>query len=308
MSHHTFAGFKLTVGGRSRVLEHVHTAGVSVDRAKFDYHLWKQASSLASVTALSGAKVASINRSMDESGKLLFSVKVGSEFFYSKQLIVADGSNSAVAKMLGISTVRYGPARTGATTHFVGTFKVQPRYVNIFIERDFEVYVTPLSRSRLNIAVLTRFDSKVDIGGVLQDPHLQHRIFSSIGFKGDIESPPVGRSPIGNARRSGVGAEVFLVGDAAEEFDPIGGMGMTHALVCAELAASQILSDRIRNTSALTASIVEYERKRHAAARAFRVFTRVSYGALRSAHFFPPMLDIVTSKIGHAVSSMLAPH
>jgi 2-polyprenyl-6-methoxyphenol hydroxylase-like FAD-dependent oxidoreductase len=270
--------------------------------------LWNQAASLASVTALAGSKVTSIDRSVGRTGKLSFSVVVGAQFFESKQLIVADGSNSATSKILGIPTVRTGPTRMGASAHFSGKFEVQPRYVKIFINRGCEFYVTPLSDGRLNLAVLARFDGDVDIAAVLQDLRLQRRIFSSMGFSGQIEAPPIGRSPLGNAHRSGLSAGVFLVGDAAEEFDPIGGMGMTHALLSAELAASHILATSTDQIQEIAANVVDYEQKRHAAAKVFRVFTRVSYSALRSAHLFPPMLDIATSRVGLALSAMLAPH
>ena len=307
-SYLPFEGFELTAGGRTRLLRHAHTSGVSVDRTTFDHYLWNQAASLASVTALAGSKVTSIDRSVGRTGKLSFSVVVGAQFFESKQLIVADGSNSATSKILGIPTVRTGPTRMGASAHFSGKFEVQPRYVKIFINRGCEFYVTPLSDGRLNLAVLARFDGDVDIAAVLQDLRLQRRIFSSMGFSGQIEAPPIGRSPLGNAHRSGLSAGVFLVGDAAEEFDPIGGMGMTHALLSAELAASHILATSTDQIQEIAANVVDYEQKRHAAAKVFRVFTRVSYSALRSAHLFPPMLDIATSRVGLALSAMLAPH
>jgi flavin-dependent dehydrogenase len=81
---------------------------------------------------------------------------------------------------------------------------------------------------------------------------------------------------LGNFRRYPVEGRLFFIGDACELFDPIGGMGMTHALFTAQALAPR-LSAILERPSEREILSREYARLQNECAKRFRGFTRLTY-------------------------------
>jgi flavin-dependent dehydrogenase len=89
---------------------------------------------------------------------------------------------------------------------------------------------------------------------------------------------------------------VQLAGDAKEEFDPIGGMGMSHALRSGIEAA-----DAIINQQNCSVEMLSRRQKEDPEAHAMRIFTALSYHTLVGAKRFPFLLSLAASRVGSGV-------
>ncbi len=119
-------------------------------------------------------------------------------------------------------------------------------------------------------------------------------------------SPATGRVGLGNFRCSGIRHGVFLIGDAVERFDPIGGMGMTHAFYSAALARHEIVGV-IESGDPLMHSISRYEEARLPFANQMRAFTRFTYASMRGFSSAPFALPIASTGLGKVVARYFAP-
>lgn len=167
--------------------------------------------------------------------------------YYSKHLVI--GSGRAYQKLLGpsgIDNTANSSLRYGLTVRCTGQWKsgCSP-YVVIDNTAGVQTVLTPLQSNRVNISMLVnRKGERKDKQTLLQNVF---RIAELVGFENFEIEDCVGASGLGSAI-SPVINDAYLVGDAAERFDPIGGMGLSHALISGSLAAEQInssLSDKL---------------------------------------------------------------
>ena len=154
--------------------------------------------------------------------------------------------------------------------------------VRILVQNGYEIYLTPVGNGLMNLAVVS---SKRDFSALYSAEGQQFvrkliRDRWNILLKSVERAVPTG--PVYSKRRAAVENDIFFLGDACEQFDPIGGMGMTHAVQSARIAAEcfeQLLLGRCSKSVAAA----EYERRRAVAARPLRGFTRLTYFLLVSA-------------------------
>ncbi len=302
LPHLNYSGYQIFSRGKAKTLRPPRGGGITLSRELFDQHCLSIASNNPTVVTFLGSEVTSIRHDR--------TVHTASGSHTCRILVIADGANSVSARNLNLPVRLKGLRRMGASAIFQGTGSSplgngSSEVVSVFIEKDHEIYCTPLPHGKLNMSVLASFGAEVNLREKLLAPETQNQIFEALGFEGKISEPPLGRAPIGGtARRSNL-SWVFLVGDAAEEFDPIGGMGMTHAFCSAELAARAIL--RKLGVSASAELMSEYEFQRAKAAAPLRHFTALSYAVLRGSHRYPRLLTIASSRIGKYLSNFMLP-
>ena len=103
--------------------------------------------------------------------------------------------------------------------------------------------------------------------------------------------------PLGIRRFHNNDLPFLLCGDAAESFDPLGGMGMSHALVSGGLAAKAAI--KILAQGNCKKIIADYEKQRDIAARQHRGFTRLARANMQQllpSRFIPaPALGLLGS-------------
>jgi menaquinone-9 beta-reductase len=196
-------------------------------------------------------------------------------------LVLASGGKSKLAESLGVPKIRSnGELRYGKTFHLEGEFESNLKRVAIFIEDKREIFCTRLAKNQLNISFLS---SKQGVNDLQRPQELSalKNICKKLKFSPHAISDPVIAGACGFQRRKAVFNRTILIGDACEQLDPIGGMGMTHALessLCAASALILCLQGKILEEEAFKL----YEEEREKLTRPLRGFSRLSFLSLVS--------------------------
>ncbi len=258
--------------GRTRTLK-----GVGVERFNLDTQLVDQACSLPSVTPFFESKISGFNTSSEG-----YTVQFADgQKIESKFLVLADGANSFSSSSLGIPKIRKDPPLWGISFVLDGTFLQVPGEVVVLLKDGFEINCTPVSETKLNVTFLTSREKVKS----LQDEGLQKRLLAEAAAKCQFLGAPVEVSlnvgPVNATRRPYYRDSVLLLGDTAETLDPIAGMGMTHGILMAEIAADSLLSV-LRRGADINSSFAQYASRSEAMSRPFRGFTRLTASLFRS--------------------------
>ena len=279
LPHVQYRGYRLKANQHISILESPWGSGITVQRSLLDQTVHEKAVSFASVESIIG-EVKELSP---------HTVTINDRTISTGAIIIADGTNSKLAKKINCSVQRRGPSRNGIAATFIGSFKTVPQYINILIKPGVEIYCTPLSDTRLNISMLTASNSSVHLRDLLLSPEVLDAAFAECTFTGELELAPLGRVGIGNVCRVSPDDSMYLVGDAKEEFDPCGGMGMSHALRSGILAAEAITKNLQKEQSPNRISRW-YQHQERRYARPMRHFTQLSYSTMRIAQSFPYFL------------------
>lgn len=207
-------------------------------------------------------------------------VQVDDDLLRGHVLVLADGANSVLAERLGVPTFKSVPDRFGLRVHAQLSTPHNLTRVNVSVRAGYEIYCTPVSARELNINVLAGRDQ---LSWLRQEHNLHETVQAALARLGlDVShfGDVLGAGPLGKVRRRAAYGRVLCIGDCAETFDPIGGMGMTHALLSATLAAQQLTVAQKGHSSWEQAASL-YSRARWTEARAMRGFTRVTGAVLR---------------------------
>lgn len=197
----------------------------------------------------------------------------------AKLIIAADGLHSAVRKKMGLEEA----TGTGCswTIAMRGFFSSPPRFVHIYLEPNREIYCTPTGRERLNVSFLCgREELKRTCSAGPLEESLRF-LARDLGFRIDDISEGKGSSGLGNVRHPESARGVLFVGDACESFDPLGGLGMTHAIGSA-LIASDLVGDVCHGEKTVHEAFSLYHARRERFAAPLRRFTRLAGILLRS--------------------------
>jgi 2-polyprenyl-6-methoxyphenol hydroxylase-like FAD-dependent oxidoreductase len=216
-----------------------HTAGISAvglgqRRRQLDRALFSAAVATPNVRAHTGTRV---EAPLLEQGRVA-GLLVQGEPRRARLVVAADGVHSRLRQSLGLDTPPRRK-RFGVRTHFrLAPEQAQPPWVDVFLARGHELYVTPLPGGEILVAGLA------DAGPLgepiertfrrwrLAEPELAARLE---GAEQVSELQCI--SPLSGRARAGVVPGAVLLGDAAGFLDPITGGGMSQALMSAELLA-----------------------------------------------------------------------
>jgi flavin-dependent dehydrogenase len=290
LPHLPYLGYQIKTGESRAFIKSPWAGSITIQRIFLDTELVRAALECPNITPLLSRPVTEITQN---------SITLESRKLTAKRVVLACGSNSRLLQTIPCVLKRSGPSRSGVSAIFKGEFQQLPRFINILLKKKYELFCTPLADGYLNVSVLTPTASSLNIREVLSSDKVLHEVFAECFFKGTLEFAPQGRAKIGNVSRSCLLPGVLLAGDAKEEFDPIGGMGMSHALSSGIHVAETILKELARS-----APSVLFE-KRPTSTRAMRRFTTLSYTTLRGAKHFPIILPMVASPVGLKVLKFL---
>lgn len=279
--HHPFHGYQAWLGNFSvdiacRPPFRGKPKGIGIQRYLLDELLLKKVSNHQHVDLYLGKKVRRVERDGEQ-----HILEIDNHTTISaKYLVLADGANSILAPRLGVPCKKDKVPRWGLSWIYEGQFSQPVHRVAIVIKNGYEIYCTPVSENRVNVCFLSRKEfiselsdsdrSKLEIAQALEKIH----------FRGAAASKPVNIGPIAASRRPVHHGSVLLVGDACESLDPISGMGMTHALITSMLAA-EALNSVINLSVPRDTAFAELAKKREAAVRPYRGFTRLTGILLR---------------------------
>lgn len=199
----------------------------------------------------------------------------------TRQLVLADGANSKNAAMLGVPVRRKSAHLWGISFILEGCFRKVSGEVLVILKDGFEINCTPVGRNRLNVTFLTD-RSQVR---ALQDPVVRERLLEEAMkksyFTGRPLEKPLQVGPVSSARRPYIHESIMLLGDAAENLDPVAGMGMTHGILMAEIAAD-CLRARFKVVLSADRAHILYAERAEQMSRSYRGFTRLTASLLRS--------------------------
>jgi len=195
-----------------------------------------------------------------------------SETLSARVILGADGLHSSVRRLAGLDGPRRGN-RYGVSAH-VRMDEGPRRFVEVYFERGYELYLTPVGGGLVNVAVLLRKPAMQPFAGRLKEGFLEllsgHRAMDA-GF--ELVDTPLAAGPFARVARRSWRGNVLLVGDAAGFLDGISGEGMALALRSGRLAAEAI-GEHLRSGS--YEPFREYDRAQRAMRRDSDLLARVS--------------------------------
>lgn len=192
-------------------------------------------------------------------------------------LIAADGCRSPTRRALGLEAPAPKRVRFGVGAHFDHASREDP-FVEVFLGQGYELYTTPVSPTRTNVALLT---SEAYLKGSLQgrlEEGLQEALAVSSGRGPALaEAERVGKvrtiGPLAHQALRAHAEGVILVGDAAGALDPITGEGLSIGLATSALAA-EVLREAFANNDFSARRLARWTRRRRQAIRGLEAFTR----------------------------------
>lgn len=195
---------------------------------------------------------------------------VEGETHRARLVVAADGAHSRLRHALGLD-VPARRKRIGARAHFrLAQGRLPGDWVDIYLGRGYELYVTPLPKGELLVAALAEVSA---LDGLIENQFErwcaeQEELTARLeGAERISELQAI--APLSGGARRGFAPGLVLLGDAAGFTDPITGGGMTQALLAAEL-----LADRIgRRLGQGEEWLAEFDRARNALLRDYRRVT-----------------------------------
>ena len=210
-----------------------------------------------------------------------FSITVHDEHYLSRYLVVATGALSKVPQDLGISTVTSNGTRCGMRVYIrTAPVKTHSGFVTILINPDFQVCCTRVREDLVNLSFMAphQFGHRFRPA---EFSELLSTVLDAFEIEGDIEGEPRGVSGIGKYSRIPRLRNIFLVGDALRQLDPIGGMGMSQALVSSRITGETIFQALASETRSQKLLASHHKRIRRALS-SLRAYTSLSYWSLAS--------------------------
>ncbi len=279
-------------------------AGKGISRHLLDQLIISAATRNDSICFFPEEKIVKISRTSQG-----FEIYSSRRSIKARYLVLACGANSRLPDGLRFPQAESESKRFGLSCEVraVASEELKPGMVNIFNKAGTQLILTPIAPDRFNMSMISSKSApKSSIGWRKKNEDL----LAKHAVQVELLSEPLGVSSIGRFRRASHSADVFAIGDCLEQFDPVGGMGMTHALVSAEVTANTIA--RLLHVPKNSARILnDHEDSLRRVKRPLRGFTRLSYlhmaqlglTGLQYSHYFSP----IAGKVVRAVSSLGQP-
>lgn len=291
------SGYTVWVDGRSYTLSPSggEGAGFGVSRRALDGSLLQRASCAAEMRIVRVRDLRRVAR--------VFEISTDEATVQAHFVVLACGCSTSLPRCVGLDRATPHNGRSGGSMVLESSH--QPRAVQIVRRRDFELFCTPTGQGQLNLALLGS-------GAQVQMAHtadgrraLIRVVYEQTGIEGNVIEPPMFVGPFGRRKLRCAEDGVYLVGDTAETLDPIGGMGMTHAISCGILAAESIQRAAAGKLTR-EAAAYEYAVRREAAARPLRMFTNLVLKTLTSQHCAALLAIAQKTPLGRVASSLAA--
>lgn len=258
----------LTAEGRFPEVAGMPVAGRAQRRKHLDHVLFEAAAATPGVTAKTGTLV---EAQLCENGRVAGLI-VNGEPRRARLVVAADGVHSRIRHQLGLD-IPPRRKRMGIRTHFrLAVGQRQPPWVDVFVDRGYELYVAPLPQGELLVAALA--DSGAWGDSAERAFHRWWRAeprLASLLEGAEQISPLMGSSPLAGGPQIGVAPGIVLLGDAAGFLDPITGGGMTQALMSSALLARYIIGGLGTQESWLW----EFDRQRRRMLRDYHILTQM---------------------------------
>ena len=243
------------------------SGGIGVRRESLDPLLLARAEA-AGVEVRRGVTV----RGLLRAGARLSGVATDQGDVLARVVVGADGLNSRTRRLAGLEGKRRG-SRYGISAHVRLRGDFGP-FVDVYFERGYELYITPVGGREANAALLLGKLAMQQFAGELRARYeLVLRAHAALGEGFELLDEPLAAGPFASSCTRPWRANLVLVGDAAGFFDGISGDGMSLALVSARHCAGAI--HRYLRDAEYEA-FREYAGRRSALVRSSNLLARVS--------------------------------
>jgi len=212
-----------------------------------------------------------------------FSIHTREGNFNARYLVLATGGLSRTPQRLGVPLLENNSSRCGVRVDL----KVQPKrdpmnsMVTIFTDNHVQVCCTPVSSDQITLTCMTHKKHAALLRGS-QLKALIERVSTATGLNGDITAQPLGAAQIGRFSRPLFFQNIYMVGDAYKQLDPIGGMGMTQALVSARITSETIRRIIMGNAQDIHSAQSTHTERTEEALKMLTAYTQLSYWSLVS--------------------------
>jgi flavin-dependent dehydrogenase len=249
-------------------VEGLPSTGRGIRRKLLDAALFGAAAACGGVRAQSGIRV---EGPLVENGAVRGAIVEGREV-RARLVVAADGVHSPIRNQLGLNRPA-GRKRAGVRVHYrLARGCHPPEWVEVFLARGHELYVTPLPGGEILVAALAgprqlAPSARAALERAIREQPPLARLLEGAAPVSEL----AGISPLESRARRRVLPGLVLLGDAAGFLDPITGGGMTQALLAAELLASHLSREFPPSPAALR----RFDRARQRMLRDYRMLTRM---------------------------------
>jgi geranylgeranyl reductase family protein len=239
--------------------------GCTLPRFELDEIIFRQAQAVG-VETVENCTVTDVRVERDQATVL--AQQAGRTHAFQGRLVIgADGAHSVAARAAGVPARSSKNIIVALRAYFEGV-KGDPSVADIFFDRSYSpgyAWIFPLGGGRANVGL-----------GMVQDVYQSYQINLRERFNAWLETDPIARSRLRNARRQGriVGwplntydaagrnycERVMLIGDAASFVDPINGEGIHTALESARIAAA-VAGEALQADDLSAAFLARYEHR-----------------------------------------------
>lgn len=268
----SYLSYDITFEDKSHTeLSSAKTIGYSIQRSIIDSTLCKAAG--CDFEHKSSEKVTSISKANDR-----WTVKTANTEYNAKYVVLACGKPGRSLIESGILQNRTTKARYGLSFRCDGKWNnLPPKKVFIKNTGPYQILLTPLSDTKINLSILVSRNNGTDLKegkDVLVEESIEFA--KGLGFSISNYEECRGSSDISSSKCLASPENLYLIGDSAEIFDAIGGMGMSHALFSASLAAEHIMQS-IDAPERAAKFHQKYINRREFYSKIFRLLTSLSF-------------------------------
>ncbi len=241
-----------------------------LERISLDHAVFQAATKHVSVTPILNTKISEIDPVTGIISGENFKIK-------ANHIILAAGPNHPLKEdqKLDSKLDRYG-----LSLHCRSTIPHKLSTVEIFVFRKLQLFVTPVTNYRLNISALGSRENIKKLAHEDMTPAITH-VAQSLDLHLTPSTPLMGAGPFGGKSTTRRIGKVILAGDSYHSLDPIGGMGMTQALITAFNLGNTLVEITERNINPDTA-FANLDKTMENETVKIRVFTKLAQVGLNS--------------------------
>jgi menaquinone-9 beta-reductase len=221
---------------------------------------------------------------------------VGGELVRARWMVGADGASSRVRRWAGLEQERGTIAKKNLRFAFRCHYRVAPwsRFAELHWGRDCQIYVTPVSRQEVGVALISSSPKlRLRLGHALGEfPELRARL-----EKAELASSERGAITITRRLRRVHRGRTVLVGDASGGVDAITGEGL-----CLAFRQATLLADCLA-----TEDLVRYEAGHRALLRRAVLTARVMLFMAKHSRLRQRSMQVFQAS-PHSFAGMLATH